>query len=55
MRSSLENPTVNIDYRGATGFIVCITGGSDINLFNAEDIATPISSTHDPHTDVVWE
>jgi cell division protein FtsZ len=52
--SSQGHPTANIDYQGALGSLVCISGGSNVNLFDAEEIATSITYTLDPHADVVW-
>jgi len=53
-RSSQAHPTADIDYNGALGSLVCISGGCNVNLFDAEEIATSITYTLDPHADVVW-
>jgi cell division protein FtsZ len=53
-RSTLAHPTAGIEIAGAPGCLICITGGSGINRFDAEDIATTVSSTLDVHADVVW-
>ena len=52
--NSQEHPTADIDYHGALGSLVCISGGSNVNVFDAEEIATSITYTLDPHADVVW-
>jgi cell division protein FtsZ len=52
--SSQGHPTTDIDYHGASGSLVCISGGSNVNRFDAEEIATSITYTLDPHADVVW-
>ena len=53
-RSSLAHSSNNLDIKGATGCLICITGDSDIDRFYGDDIATAISYTLDPHADVVW-
>jgi cell division protein FtsZ len=47
-------PTADIGYHGALGSLVCISGGSNVNMFDAEEIATSITYTLDPHAEVVW-
>lgn len=53
-QNSLAHPTADADITGASGCLVCMTGGPDINRFDAEDIATAIGSVLDRHADVVW-
>ena len=53
-RSSQVHPTADIDYHGALGSLVCISGGSNVNMFDAEEIARAITYNLDPHADVVW-
>ena len=45
---------LDIDYRGATGSLIHITGGSDLTLTDAEEIATSLTYELDPHADVIW-
>jgi cell division protein FtsZ len=54
VRECLSNPMLDIDYRGATGALIHITGGSDLTLQDAEDIATSLTYELDPHADVIW-
>jgi cell division protein FtsZ len=54
VRECLSNPMLDIDYRGATGSLIHITGGSDLTLQDAEDIATSLTYELDPHADVIW-
>ena len=50
----LNHPLLDIDYRGATGSLIHITGGSDLTLADAEDIASSLTYELDPHADVIW-
>jgi cell division protein FtsZ len=50
----LNHPLLDIDYRGATGSLIHITGGSDLTLHDAEEIASSLTYELDPHADVIW-
>jgi cell division protein FtsZ len=54
VRECLSNPMLDIDYRGATGALIHITGGTDLTLQDAEEIATSLTYELDPHADVIW-
>jgi cell division protein FtsZ len=54
VRECLSNPMLDIDYRGATGCLIHITGGTDFTLQDAEEIATSLTYELDPHADVIW-
>jgi len=54
VRECLSNPMLDVDYRGATGSLIHITGGSDLTLTDAEEIATSLTYELDPHADVIW-
>jgi len=54
VRECLSNPMLDIDYRGATGSLIHITGGTDLTLQDAEEIATSLTYELDPHADVIW-
>jgi len=54
VRECLSNPMLDVDYRGATGALIHITGGSDLTLQDAEEIATSLTYELDPHADVIW-
>lgn len=47
-------PLLDIDYRGATGSLIHITGGNDLTLQDAEEIASSLTYELDPHADVIW-
>lgn len=50
----LNHPLLDIDYRGATGSLIHITGGSDLTLADAEEIASSLTYELDAHADVIW-
>lgn len=50
----LNHPLLDIDYRGATGSLIHITGGNDLTLQDAEEIASSLTYELDPHADVIW-
>ncbi|MDD1657029.1 MAG: cell division protein FtsZ [Methanomicrobiales archaeon] len=50
----LSHPLLDIDYRGATGSLIHITGGNDLTLADAEEIASSLTYELDPHADVIW-
>ena len=50
----LNHPLLDIDYRGATGSLIHITGGSDLTLLDAEEIASSLTYELDAHADVIW-
>ena len=54
VRECLSNPMLEIDYHGATGALIHITGGSDLTLQEAEGIASELTYELDPHADVIW-
>jgi cell division protein FtsZ len=54
VRNCLKSPSLNIDYHGAGGCFVLITGGNDLNLYDTEEIATSLTYDISLHADVVW-
>src|SRR5665648_426125 len=54
VQRALNNPLLDVDYRGATGALVHITGGPDMTLRDAEEIASSITYDLDPQADVIW-
>jgi cell division protein FtsZ len=50
----LNHPLLDIDYRGATGSLIHITGGNDLTLADAEEIASSLTYELDAHADVIW-
>ncbi|MFA4876451.1 MAG: cell division protein FtsZ [Methanoregula sp.] len=54
VRRCWSSPSLDIDFRKATGCFILITAGIDICLCDTEQIATSLTYELDPHADVVW-
>ncbi|ATZ60840.2 MAG: cell division protein FtsZ [Methanosarcinales archaeon Met12] len=52
--NALANPLLDVDYRGATGALVHISGGTDLTLGEAEEITRSITYELDPRANVIW-
>jgi len=50
----LNHPLMDVDYRGATGALIHITGGSDLTLSEAEKIASSLTFELDNKANVIW-
>jgi len=51
---ALNHPLLDVDYRGATGSLVHITGGPELSLTDAEGIASKITTRLDDKAKVIW-
>lgn len=54
VRTCLNHPLLDVDSRGATGALVHITGGPDLTLSEATNIAESLTYEMDPHANVIW-
>ncbi|MCK5217847.1 MAG: cell division protein FtsZ, partial [Methanosarcinales archaeon] len=54
VRSALNHPLLDVDYMGATGCLVHITGGPDLTLSEAEKVAHELTYELDSHANVIW-
>ena len=54
VRDAMNHPLLDVDYRGASGALVHITGGPDLTLKEAEGIADNITERLDPTANVIW-
>lgn len=54
VRGALHHPLLDVDYHGATGCLVHITGGHDLSLRDAEEIASSLTYELSPRANVVW-
>lgn len=54
VNEALNHPLLDVDYRGATGGLVHITGGPDLTLDDAEGIANNITERLDSDANVIW-
>ncbi len=51
---ALNHPLLDVDYRGATGGLVHITGGPDLTLKEAQGTAKKITERLDSGANVIW-
>ncbi len=51
---AMNHPLLDVDYRGASGGLVHITGGPDLTLKEAEGIADNITERLDASANVIW-
>ena len=54
VRDAMNHPLLDVDYRGASGGLVHITGGPDLTLKEAEGIADHITERLDSAANVIW-
>jgi cell division protein FtsZ len=50
----MNHPLLDVSYSGATGALVHITGGNDLSLREAEEIASRLTYELDSKADVIW-
>ena len=54
VKDAMNHPLLDVDYRGASGALVHITGGPDLALREAEGIAENITERLDASANVIW-
>jgi cell division protein FtsZ len=54
VRTALNHPLLDVDYKGATGSLVHVTGGPDLSLKEAEEIASMLTYELSPNANVIW-
>jgi cell division protein FtsZ len=54
VREAFNHPLLEVDFRGAKGALIHITGGPDLTLKEAEDISKALTSQLDPNANVIW-
>ena len=54
VREAFNHPLLEVDFRGAKGALIHITGGPDLTLKEAEEIAKALTSQLDPNANVIW-
>jgi len=54
VREAFNHPLLEVDYRGSKAALIHITGGPDLTLKEAEEIAAALTSQLDPHANVIW-
>ncbi len=54
VKAVLNHPLLDVDYRSATGALIHITGGPDLTLREAEEIAATLTKEIDPNANMIW-
>ena len=54
VRNALNHPLLDVDTNGATGCLLHITGGPDMSLQEAENIASSLTYELDSRANVIW-
>lgn len=54
VKDAMNHPLLDVDYRGASGGLVHITGGPDLTLKEAEGIADNITERLEASANVIW-
>jgi cell division protein FtsZ len=54
VRAALNHPLLDVDTTGATGCLLHITGGPDMSLHEAEEVASSLTYELDSHANVIW-
>ena len=54
VKRALSNPLLDVNYEGATGALIHITGGSDLLLDDIEKVGSMVTGSLDPDALVIW-
>jgi len=54
VRDCLSHPLLEVDYRGATGALIHISGGPDLTIKEAEEIVNNLTFEIDARANVIW-
>jgi len=54
VKNTLEHPLLDVDYKGATGALIHITGGEDMTLGEANQVGEKITEQLDPQAAITW-
>ncbi|AEA47489.1 cell division protein FtsZ [Archaeoglobus veneficus] len=54
VRDCLNHPLLDVDYRGATGALIHISGGPDLTIKEAEEIVENLTFEIDAGANVIW-
>ncbi len=54
VRNTLEHPLLEVDYKGATGALIHITGGTELTLGEANRVGELITKELNPDASVTW-
>jgi cell division protein FtsZ len=54
IQKAMNNPLLNVDYKGAKGALIHVTGGHDLKLEEVNRIGNYVQSQLDPDAQVIW-
>jgi len=54
VKNTLAHPLLDVDYEGATGALIHITGGDDLTLGEANQVGELLTKELDPRASVTW-
>ena len=54
VRRALVNPLLDVNYEGATGALIHISGGEDITLDEVNKVGELVTEALDPDSNVIW-
>ena len=54
VKEALSNPLLKVDYSGANGALIHITGGPDMTLDDANKVGKLITDSLDPDSNIMW-
>ena len=54
VKNTLDHPLLDVDYKGAKGALIHITGGEDLTIGDANRVGELITKEFDPSANVMW-
>jgi len=54
VKRALSNPLLDVNYEGATGALIHITGGEDLTLDEVSKVGEIVTEALDPESQVIW-
>jgi len=54
VRTALNHPLLDVDYKGATGSLIHVTGGSDLSLRKLKKLLPCLPMNFPPNANVIW-
>jgi cell division protein FtsZ len=54
VNEAINSPLLEVDVSDATGALVCVIGGSDMTVTDAEKAAEEIHNRINPHANIIW-
>ena len=54
VKGALQNPLLDINYKGATGALIHVSGGNDMTLDEISKVGEIVTESLDPDANVIW-